>query len=55
MWLNPKHEDRLDRLMEQLRLAPAATADLIANVIADSLHTPAGAEQDRKGCVGSIS
>ena len=36
MLLNPKHEDRLDRLMEQLRLAPALTADLIANVIADS-------------------
>ena len=34
MWLNPKHEDRLDRLMEQLRLAPAPTADLISNVVA---------------------
>ena len=36
MWLNPKHEDRLDRLMEQLRLAPALTADLISNVVADA-------------------
>ncbi len=34
MWLNPKYEDRLDRLMEQLRLAPAPTADLISNVVA---------------------
>jgi hypothetical protein len=36
MWLNPKHEDRLDRLMEQLRLSPALTADLITNVVADA-------------------
>jgi hypothetical protein len=34
MLLNPKHEDRHDRLMEQLRLAPALTADLISNVVA---------------------
>ena len=36
MWLNPKHEDRLDRLTEQLRLSPALTADLITNVVADA-------------------
>jgi hypothetical protein len=34
MLFDPKHEDRLDRLMEQLRLAPALTADLISNVVA---------------------
>jgi len=34
MLLSPKHEDRFDRLMEQLRLAPAPTADLISNVVA---------------------
>ena len=33
MWRNPKHEGRFDRLMEQLRLAPAPTADLISNVV----------------------
>jgi hypothetical protein len=36
MWLNPKHEDRLDRQMEQLRLSPALTPDLISNVVADA-------------------
>jgi len=36
MLSDPKHEDHLDRLMEQLRLAPALTADLISNVIADA-------------------
>src|ERR1039458_1736768 len=32
MLSDPKHEDRLDRLAEQLRLAPALTADLTSNV-----------------------
>ena len=36
MLSNPKHEDRLDRLMEQLRLAPALTPNLIGAVIADA-------------------
>jgi len=36
MLSDPKHEDRLDRLTEQLRLAPAITPDLISNVIADA-------------------
>ena len=36
MLFDPKHEDRLDRLMEQLRLAPALTPDLIGAVIADA-------------------
>jgi hypothetical protein len=36
MWLNPKHEDRLDRLMERLRLSPALDPDLISNVVADA-------------------
>src|ERR1019366_8023684 len=36
MLSDPKHEDRLDRLTEQLRLAPALTRDLISNVIADA-------------------
>jgi len=34
MRLDPEDEDRFDRLMEQLRLAPAPTADLISNVVA---------------------
>ena len=36
MLSNPKYEDRLDRLTEQLRLAPALTADLISNVVVDA-------------------
>ena len=36
MLSNPKHEGRLDRLAEQLRLAPALTPDLISNVVADA-------------------
>ena len=36
MLSDPKHEDRLDRLMEQLRLSPALTPDLIGAVIADA-------------------
>lgn len=36
MLSNPKYEGRLDRLTEQLRLAPALTPDLISNVIADA-------------------
>jgi hypothetical protein len=36
MLSDPKHEDHLDRLMEQLRLAPALTPDLIGAVIADA-------------------
>ena len=36
MLSNPKHEDRLDWLMEQLRLAPALTPNLIGAVIADA-------------------
>jgi hypothetical protein len=36
MLSDPKHEDRLDRLTEQLRLAPALTPDLIGIVIADA-------------------
>ena len=36
MLSDPKHADRLDRLTEQLRLAPALTPDLISNVIADA-------------------
>ena len=36
MLSDPKYEDRLDRLMEQLRLAPALTPNLIGAVIADA-------------------
>src|SRR5664279_5190993 len=36
MLSDPKHEDHLDRLMEQLRLAPALTLDLIGAVIANA-------------------
>ena len=36
MLFDPKHEDRLDALEEQLRRAPALTPDLISNVIADA-------------------
>ncbi len=31
-----KHKDCIDRLMEQIRLAPALTPDLISNVMADA-------------------
>ena len=33
MLFHAKHEDRLDRLTDQLRLAPAPASDLIAVVI----------------------
>jgi hypothetical protein len=36
MLLIPDREDRLNRLTEQLRLAPALTTTLISNVIADA-------------------
>ncbi|HZL27458.1 MAG TPA: hypothetical protein VFC39_13115 [Acidobacteriaceae bacterium] len=36
MLSDPKHEDCLARLREQLRLAPALTPDLISNVIAEA-------------------
>jgi hypothetical protein len=36
MLLDPKHEGRFDWLTEQLRRAPAATPDLISNVIVDA-------------------
>ena len=36
MLSNPKYEDRLDRLTEQLRLAPTLTADLVSDVVADA-------------------
>jgi hypothetical protein len=36
MLSDPKYENRLDRLTEQLRLAPALTPDLISNVIVDA-------------------
>jgi hypothetical protein len=36
MLFNPKYEGRLDRLTDQLRLAPVLTPDLISNVIADA-------------------
>jgi hypothetical protein len=36
MLFDPKHEDRLDRLTEQLRLAPALTPNLVGAVIADA-------------------
>src|SRR5450759_4347093 len=36
MLSDPKYEDRLDRLTEQLRLAPALTPDLLGIVIADA-------------------
>ena len=32
----PKHEERLDRLSERLRLAAAVTSDLVSDVIADA-------------------
>ena len=32
---NPKHDDRLDGLMEQLRFAAALTPDLLSNVVSD--------------------
>jgi len=36
MLSDPKHEDRLDRLTEQLRLAPALTGKLVSNDVADA-------------------
>ena len=33
MLFDPKYENRLDRLTEQLRLAPALTPDLVSNVV----------------------
>jgi hypothetical protein len=33
MFFNPKHEDRFDRLADQLRLASALTPDLVSDVI----------------------
>ena len=36
MLSDPKYGDRLNRLTEQLRLAPALTADLASNVVADA-------------------
>jgi hypothetical protein len=41
MSFNPKHEDRFDRLTEQLRRAPAVTLDLISNVIDACTRLPA--------------
>jgi hypothetical protein len=35
MLFNPRHDDRLDRLTDELRFAPAPTRDLLAKVIAD--------------------
>ena len=35
LW-DPMHEDRINRLTEQLRFAPALTPDLMSNVIADA-------------------
>jgi hypothetical protein len=36
MLFNPKHEYRLDRLADQLRLAPAVTPELFSAIIAES-------------------
>src|SRR5438105_2746140 len=36
MSFDPNHEDRLNRLTGQLRLAPAATSDLFASLIAEA-------------------
>jgi hypothetical protein len=36
MLFDPKYEDRLDQLTDELRLAPAPTPDLMTNVIADA-------------------
>jgi len=36
MLSDPKHQERLDRLTARLRLAPAITSDLIADVVADA-------------------
>ena len=36
MLYNPKHEDRFDRLTQQLQRAPAVTANLLSNVIVEA-------------------
>jgi hypothetical protein len=43
MLFDPKHEDRFDRLIDQLRLAPTLTPDLISDVIVHACtRLPAG-------------
>ena len=50
MLSDAKYEDRLERLTEQLRLAPAFTADLISSVIADACTRLAALSKAGKDC-----
>ena len=55
MLSDPKHDDRLDRLTERLRLAPALTADLMSHVVSECLHAPSDAKAGWKGKPGSTA
>src|SRR5712671_1331520 len=48
MFYDPKREERLEGLLEQLRLAPAATSDLFANIVADACPRLSLIEQSAK-------
>jgi hypothetical protein len=45
---DPKHEDRFDQLTDQLRLAPALTADLMSKVIATAGTRSSSAKRSGK-------
>jgi hypothetical protein len=48
MFYDPKREDRLEGLLEQLRLAPAPTSDLFSNIVADACPRLSRTEQSAK-------
>src|SRR3981189_2760389 len=48
MFYDPKREERLEGLLEQLRLAPAATSDLFSNIVADACPRLSRTEQSAK-------
>ena len=48
MFYDPKREDRLEGLLEQLRLAPAPTSDLFSNIAADACTRLSRIEQSAK-------
>jgi len=48
MFYDPKREERLEGLLEQLRLAPAPTSDLFSNIVADACTRLSRVEQSAK-------
>src|SRR3977135_3169530 len=48
MFYDRKREDRLERLLEQLRPAPAPTSDLFADIVADACTRLTRIEQSAK-------